>query len=324
MNRTRRPPRARTLAAAFVMAALALGVLGALLWRDRHVLITYEWQVRWSPLAAALGLYGVGLLLAAAIWADIMAALGSRLGAVTHIRYYCMTTLAKRLPGTVWYVAGRGYLYGRQGDSLGLVTVASGLELAVSVLAGGLVSLGFLTRSVLEMGRGQWAVLIVLVAVGLALVQPRVVRWVMARVQRELPVDLPAARLLRWVVGYVLIWVIGGLILYAAIAALLPITWDRLAYVIGVWSLVGVLSVTVLLLPSNLGFTEVGLSLLLARILPSSFAVFVAVFVRLLILAFEIVGVGVVLGAIWGRDRTTSRVQPPAADTPSQSSSESS
>src|SRR5690606_11910342 len=134
----------------------------------------------------------------------------------------------------------------------------------------------------------------------------------------------PAARLLRWVVGYVLIWVIGGLILYAAIAALLPVTWDRLGYVIGVWSLMGVLSVTVLLLPSNLGFTEVGLSLLLARILPSSFAVFVAVFVRLLVLAFEIVGVGVVLGAIWGRDRPAAQAAAAAPDTPSQPSSESS
>lgn len=318
MNKLRRPPRALTVAAAAVMAALTLGVLGALLWRDRELLLAYDWQVRWGPLAAALGVYGVGLLLAAAVWADIMAALGSRLGARTHIRYYCLTTLTKRLPGTVWYVAGRGYLYGRQGDSLGLVTVASGVELAVSVVAGVLVSVGFLAGSALEqgtkeVGRGQWVALIVLLGGGLALVQPRVVRWLMARVRADLPVELPPLRLLRWVAGYALIWTVGGVIVYLAIQALLPGASGQLGYVIGAWSLVGVLSVTVFFLPSNLGFTEVGLSLLLARILPSSFAVFVAVFVRLLLLVFEIVGVGVILLIDQARGRAGKETATPAS-----------
>jgi hypothetical protein len=296
MNRVWRPSRAVTVAAAATMAALTLAVLGALLWRDRAVLLAYDWQVRWGPLAGALGVYGVGLLLAAAVWADIMAALGSRLGARTHIRYYCLTTLTKRLPGTVWYVAGRGYLYGRQGDSLGLVTVASGVELAVSVVAGALVSVGFLAGSAFEeVGRGQWLMVVILLGIGLALVQPRVVRWAMVRVKAELPVELPPLRLLRWLAAYTLIWMVGGIIVYLAIQALLPGEAGQLGYVIGAWSLVGVLSVTVFFLPSNLGFTEVGLSLLLARILSSSFAVFVAVFVRLLLLLFEIIGVAVIL-----------------------------
>lgn len=314
MNRIRRPKRAVTLGAAALMAALTLAVLGALLWRDREVLLAYDWRVRWGPLAAALGVYGVGLLLAAAVWADIMAALGSGLGARTHIRYYCLTTLTKRLPGTVWYVAGRGYLYGRQGDSLGLVTVASGVELAVSVVAGALVSVGFLAGSALDaIGRGQWAVLIVLLGGGLALVQPRVLRWVMARVRAELPVDLPAWRLLRWVAAYALIWVVGGVIVFLAIQALLSTQTGHLGYILGVWSLVGVLSVTVFFLPSNMGFTEVGLSLLLARILPSSFAVFIAVFLRLLLLVFEIVGVGMVLLIDWSRGRAAKETAAPVS-----------
>lgn len=299
MRWARRPSPTVTLLAALLMAALTMGVLGALLWRDRELLLSHDWQIRWQPLVGALALFGVGLLMAAAVWADIMAALGSRLGAATHIRYYCLTQLTKRLPGTLWYVAGRGYLYGRQGDSLGLVTVASGVELAVSVLAGALVSLGFWAVSALEVGSEQRWALAALAAAGLVLVHPRLIGWVMARVGRQLPVSLPMARLLVWVIGYALIWVIGGLILNLAIRALLPDidlagaqTW---AYVIGAWSLVGVLSVTVFFLPSNLGFNEVGLSLLLARILPSSFAVFVAVFVRVLLIVFEIVGVGVVL-----------------------------
>ncbi|MCC6165593.1 MAG: hypothetical protein IT329_00055 [Caldilineaceae bacterium] len=296
------------------LATLTLGILGALLWRDRYMLLSYDWQVRWRPLAAGFGVYLVALLMAGAVWADIMAALGSRLGTRTHIRYYCLTTLTKRLPGTVWYVAGRGYLYSRQGDSLGLVTVASGIELAVSVVAGVLVSLGFLAGSALDaIGRGQWTALIVLLGGGLALLQPRVLRRLAARFGLTIPVELGAAQLLRWVVGYSLIWMAGGGIVYLAIQALLPTETGHLGYILGVWSLVGVLSVTVFFLPSNLGFTEVGLSLLLARILPASFAVFVAVFVRLLLLVFEIVGVGVVLLIGQGRARAPKDVATPAS-----------
>lgn len=318
MNCIRRPKRAVTLAAAALMAALTLAVLGALLWRDHELLLAYDWQVRWGPLVGAFGVYAVGLLMAATVWADMMAALGSRLGTRTHIRYYCLTQLTKRLPGTVWYVAGRGYLYGRQGDSLALVTVASGVELAVSVVAGALVSVGFLAGSALELamdevGRGQWLLLILLLGGGLALLQPRVLRWVMARVKAELPVELPARRLLRWVTAYALIWMAGGAIVYLVIQALLPTQTGHLGYILGVWSLVGVLSVTVFFLPSNLGFTEVGLSLLLARILPSSFAVFIAVFVRLLLLVFEIVGVGVVLLIDWGRGRAAKETATPTS-----------
>lgn len=303
-----RPSRTITVAAMLLMAGLTLGVLGILLWRDRELLLSHDWQVRWEPLAAAFGIYSLGLLLAAAVWADIMAALGSRLGTTTHIRYYCITHLGKRLPGTLWYLAGRGYLYGRHGDSLGLVTVASGLELAGLVVAGGAVSVGFLAGSWLEAAGGRGWMVAVLMAFGLALMHPRILRWAALRVKVEIPAELRMARLLRWAAGYALIWMSGGVIVYWTILALLPLEGGHLAYVIGAWTLVGVLSMTVLFLPSNLGFTEVGLSLLLARILPPSFAVFVAIFVRILILAFEIAGVGIVLLVTYWRAR---RIQQP-------------
>jgi hypothetical protein len=50
-----------------------------------------------------------------------------------------------------------------------------------------------------------------------------------------------------------------------------------------------VLSYAVFFLPNNLGFTEVGLSLLLANLVPSSFAVIIAVLTRFSILIYEII-----------------------------------
>jgi hypothetical protein len=59
--------------------------------------------------------------------------------------------------------------------------------------------------------------------------------------------------------------------------------------------LVGTLSFMMLFLPSNLGFTEVGLSLLLATIIPSSLAVIVAVITRIFLLLCEIVGIPILI-----------------------------
>jgi hypothetical protein len=64
---------------------------------------------------------------------------------------------------------------------------------------------------------------------------------------------------------------------------------------IGSWSLVGTLSFLVFFLPSNLGFSEVGWSLLLATLVPSALAVVVAVVNRIIVLIYEIVTVAGIL-----------------------------
>ena len=104
-----------------VTILLSVGILAALLYSEREVLLTYDWDLTWRNLLVALLVLLAGMVLAAYIWGDIMRTLGSRVAMGLHIRYYALSQLARRLPGTVWYVAGRSYLYRPHGDSARLV-----------------------------------------------------------------------------------------------------------------------------------------------------------------------------------------------------------
>jgi hypothetical protein len=292
-------PRPKRLYVVSAMATLAFSatVLGYLIFRERAYLLAYEWQLDWRPLALALPLFGLALLLAASVWAGMMAALGSQVAARQHLRYYVISHLAKRLPGTIWYVVGRGYLYRQEGDSVRRVTAASGLEFAISVVAGTLVSTLLVLVSALALEAVYWWALLAVLAGGLGLLQPAAIHWLLRRLTVAPPDQVGYGRVLAWLGLYGAIWTIGGVILYLVIVALIPLELNQLPYVIGSWSLVGVLAATVLLLPSNLGVTEVGLSLLLSRVIPSSLAVVVVVLLRILLMVFELIAVLAVLPA---------------------------
>lgn len=311
MIRRRRASRLVTILFALLTAAFSAALLGYLVYREREVLLNHTWTITWWPLLPAALLFGAGLLLATLIWADVMAAFGSRLSRRLHIRFYCLSHLAKRLPGTIWYVVGRGYLYRQEGESARLVTVASGVELAVLVVSGAFVSLIFLAGSVLSFRRSELWVLLVLLALGLGLMHPRVLRLLLTRLSMT-AVPWRYGRVVGWVVLNALIWISGGVLLFFFANTVYPVGWTYLPYVVGVWSLIGVLSVTVLLLPSNLGFTEVGLSLLLGQVMPGPFAVIVALIARLLLIVLDLIWAGLIMLAV----RDGRGILPPVSDAP--------
>src|SRR5262249_33121915 len=57
-----------------------------------------------------------------------------------HFRIYCVTTITKRLPGSFWYMFGRVFMYERLGVSRSQTIIAGGLEYALIILGGLLVS----------------------------------------------------------------------------------------------------------------------------------------------------------------------------------------
>lgn len=277
------------------LALVSIAILGLLLYRERAVLVNYDWQLRWRFLGYGFFLFTFMLIAAALLWADTMRVLGSTIPAKLHIRYYCISHVAKRLPGTVWYLASRAYLYKRNHESLRRVTVAAGLEFVVLFLAGVSVSVVAAFYSLVEISQRNIIILVLLALLGLLLIQPQSVKWLMQRIDLT---DLPDWRytdMLRWLIGYALLYIIGGVVLFLIANAIVPIGVQQLAFVIGAWSLVGTLSLAVFFIPSNLGFIEVGLSLLLSTIISSSLAVLVAVLLRFVQIVYELIGVGIIV-----------------------------
>ena len=278
--------------------ACTLAILAFLLYRERDLLLQIQWRFDpWLIIGAFLA-YGVGLLMALLVWADLMRCFGSALPATTHMEYFCLSHLAKRLPGTVWYLAGRSYLYKQAGEPLRRVTFASSVEVLITILSGLLTSLLFFGYSLTNVTRLPWWGWIGLTALGLLLLHPRSLHYWSHRFNIS---DLPTlhfGRLLLWLALYSLAWMVGGLILWVVCNLVVAVPLSALPYLIGCWSLIGTLAFLVFFLPSNLGFSEVGLSLLLATIGPSALAVVIAIVNRVIVIIYEIAAIALVVWLI--------------------------
>lgn len=293
---SRSTPKILVALAAFL---LSLSILGFLVYRERAQILTYEWQLRWDQLLLAFVLFQVALVLAAFIWADMMRVLGSPTGRAEHVRIYCFSQLARRLPGTVWYLAGRGYLYRQEAGGLRRMAAASSLELMITVLSGAVVALVFGAQSLAALSSAYAYSLLGGASLGIVLLHPRTVRWGLARAGLPDANVVGYALILRWLAGYGVVWLLGGLIFYITAGAITPLGVGQAPFFVGAWSLIGVSSILLLFLPSNLGFTEVGLSLLLTAVLPSAVAVSVTVFARLAQYVYELLAIGVLVAGAW-------------------------
>ena len=285
----------------------SLAVLALLLYREWDRLFEIQWRLDPRLFAGVLLSYLLGLGLASCIWADLMRCFGSTLPALTHVEYFCLSQLAKRLPGTVWYIAGRAYLYKQVGESPRLVTFASSIELLITILSGALASLLFAGYWLSEWTPLSWWAWLFLVSAALLLLHPRLVHYLVRRFNIGEPAPLHYGRLLLWVSLYIFNWIIGGFVLYFVGNLVTPLSLSQLPYLVGIWSLVGTLGFVVFFLPTNLGFFEVGLSLLLATLVPSTLAVIIAIVNRVVLLITEIVGISVAILCIRFARRKSSR-----------------
>lgn len=297
VKRLTKLPLAQLLLAAGTVA-FSVAILFFLLYREREQLLQLQWRLDPLLIGGAFLAYFCGLTLATMIWANLMQQLGSTLPYATHISYFCLSHLAKRLPGTLWYIAGRTYLYSQVGESLRLVAFGSSLELLLTFVSGCLTTILFAGYALAEKTPLGWWGWLALAGGGFLLLHPKLLHYLLRRFKIVDAPHLQYGRLLWWVLLYSLIWIIGGLVLYCICNLVTTVTIAHLPYFIGSWSLVGTLSFFVFFLPSNLGFTEVGLSLLLATVLPSSLAVIVAVINRIFLLFCEIGGVLLLLLAV--------------------------
>lgn len=271
----------------FAMVVITLAVLGYLVYQQKDILIQHEWQFNLNFALLSFILFTIILFFVANLWGAIMNALGVQLSREKHLRYYIISNVTKRIPGTVWYIASRAHYYRQDGIDYKLTSLASGFELAVITLAGILVTLIFGIPIIFQYRVSLWLLGLVLAISGLAL-HPKVIRKIF-RLFRVSETLIAYKTIIGWVLFYAFVWIMGGIVLFAIANVVAQIPAQNIAYFIGGWSLVGVLSTITFFLPTNLGITEVGLSLILSNILPSSIAVVIAVLARITMMVYEIV-----------------------------------
>ena len=273
---------------------LTIVILGIMIYKEREVLLNYQWDIQLMPILLSFVLFSIALLLAGLIWGWIIRKFGSKISYLTHIQYYVSSNVAKRIPGTVWYVAQRAQLYNADGMDVKFTSLASGVELTLIILSGIIISLLFAIRILIKYEISLWLLIVVLI-IGSIIIHPRIISRIFRTLKVEAP-ELDYQNIILWLLSYGVLWILGGLVLFSIGNAITSIPTQFIGYIIGSWALVGVLSSLLFLSPSNFGVTEIGMSILLSQIMPLSVGIIIAIVSRILIIVYEILWALVVIG----------------------------
>lgn len=285
--------------------ALSAGILGYLIYSQRDLLLSHAWAFRWQPVVLAFLIYTIALWMNASVWVSIIKSFGIQLSFKKHFRYYCISNLARRLPGTVWYIAYRAHFYRQEGLSARVTSIATAIEFAVSSISAALASLVF---AIPVLTKYPWGIglAVVLLVICVAFLQPRVMGWLLRRAQQ--PDDwYDLKRILRWTGIYSIFWAVGGTLFYATANVVYPIPLENLSYVIGTFAIAGLVGRAVTFLPSNFGLQELSYSLTLSVIMPASMGLVVALVNRIMMISFEIIWT---LLSLWLENREQRAINP--------------
>ncbi|MFC2031196.1 hypothetical protein ACFLWA_10755 [Chloroflexota bacterium] len=273
------------------LTLFAVAGIAVMLYANWDSLRAMEFQIRPVPLLLSFLAYTLALAFVVLAWIQMMTALGSTAKWREHLRVYCVANLARRVPGILWHVVGRVALYDHDRSSIGVISLASGLELALMAVSGLMIGVLAWPGMALDLIQPVWIAGVIIL--GLAVVHPRVLgvplRWARAQGQHGSEMELNYGQVLGWLLLYGGSWIAGGTVLFALIDTLYPLPLNQLPLTVGAWCLSGMVSVIAAFLPVGFGLRELALGLLLASYLPSGLAIVVALLARLLLIGFELV-----------------------------------
>jgi uncharacterized membrane protein YbhN (UPF0104 family) len=270
---------------------LALAVIGNTVYRNWSEFQAFSWRLSPLPLIGASAALVVAFGLNVLTWYLISRTFGSRVGFRKDLEIYSLSTVVRRLPGVIWQLAGRTYLYHQAQTTLAVPLWGTLWEIVVQLSSGMLLTALMLVLSPrlrAEFPGGMW-VLLLLIPIGWFALRPHDVVSVMKRIAPQMTGEpsLTRRNVSAWIGLYVLSWILGGGILYFLICALSPQTWTLFPVCVGLVAASGVLALLATPIPGGLGIREISLMLLLQLYVHNPVAVAAAIMLRLWLLLGE-------------------------------------
>lgn len=287
--------RRALLSAVLVVPALVL--IAFQTWRNWEQLRTYTWALRPELWAVAFLGYSLALNVELFAWNRMMARLGGMNSFRRNARLYCVSNLSKRLPGVVWYLAGRALLYREEGVPASVALTGSALELAMMAATGPIVYF-----AVLPFAGGVLSGWMLLAAVGAlvggaVLLQPavfnRLVAFFLRRMGSAARIEVAYRDVLPLVPLYLVAWGIGGPALYAVACSVYPLPLAVLPTITSIWVASGTLTLLISTFLFGFGVREVALSLLLTAVMPQPLPVVVALLFGVIMVVSELIWTGI-------------------------------
>jgi hypothetical protein len=270
------------------LGSLVLVLMALLIWRSRETLLEVLRTARYEYFAWTFVAYAVSIGAVALGWHLVMHHLGQQRDWFLNVKIYVYTLAARRVPGTLWYIAGRAVLYKRLGIPGRFSALASAVEVLLSIVSGLMVGAPALFLQ-MKSSLVPITIFVSIELIGLGLLYPRVLCGLLARFGYHIePGRLTVPKVLSWLGAYAAMWVSGGLMACSVISALYPLDLSQVPWTISLWALTGAISFAAFLLPHNLGISEITLSILLSRVVPLPIAMTTAILIRILTTIFDI------------------------------------
>ncbi len=257
-------------------------------WNSRDQLLPHLYNANWKTLPSVIGFYILALFLSTANWVAIIACFTDSIPLMTHVKIYLMTLVARRLPGTIWYIGGRIVLYKKQGISEFQTASASGIELIVSLAADCFLAGIFLPFSFNF--NNFWLIPIIAITLAsLTILHPYFIAQLMKWMNKPLIKPIKLSQVASWFLLRIGLILVGGLMIFQTIQIFFPINSSMLTMVLAARALSGAAGLLTLLLPSSFGASDITIIALLSTIVPPSLATAIALFVRFYTSFFELV-----------------------------------
>jgi len=285
-----------------VGVVLALAVAAGVIRSNWSQFQTFSWQLRPLPLAGAAVALTVSFGLNTLTWHFISHTFGCDAGFWTDVEIYSFSAVIRRLPGLVWQVVGRTYLYKKVNMDLAVPLWGSVWEVFVQFASGVLLTNAVLASSpalrTLFPGGVWWGVLLLPVAWLVA--RPRTLASAASALLPGADQKLPlrSRQIIGWIALYGASWVLGGAILFLVACAYSPQSWTLVWVCVGLVAASGVLALLVAPIPGGLGIREASLMLLMRPYVGAPVAIASALTFRLLLLVGEMVIALLVFGAV--------------------------
>jgi uncharacterized membrane protein YbhN (UPF0104 family) len=274
-----------------VLVVIAVGWALAGQWDDVRADLA---RVSVGALLAAFGLALLSLVCTLVGWRALLADLGSPLHLAPASGVLFVGQLGKYLPGSVWTVVAQAEVAARLGVPRRRSAVAGLLSVLLSALAGltiGLVAL----PGLLDAGGSRWyLLLILLLLVGVAALQPRVlgplVRLAFRLIRRDPPEkDLSGRAIAVTAVSFVAAWACLGLQIWVLTVDLGADSWRAVVPAVFGYALAASVGMLAVFLPAGVVVREVVLVLLLAPVMDRTAATAVVILSRFVVTVSDVV-----------------------------------
>ena len=264
-------------------------IIALIAWQNWDTVLSTVLNIRYHQLGWAFAAYIVSISAAVLGWHLIMRDLAEQKSLRLNLKIYLYTLSARRLPGTIWYIAGRAIWYQRLGVPKRVSSLASGVEVVLQITTGLMVGAPALF---IHLGVSVFSVLIFCLVelAGLSLLHPKILTWLFNRFDYQLEKERwHKGNILLWLGATVVMWIGSGFSLYVVVTVLHPLDLFQAPLIISLWALTASVSFVTFFLPYNLGFTEFALSAMLSSVVPLPIALTAAIILRILLTAFDLI-----------------------------------